>query len=113
MLIVFKWEEKAIQESIDIIRSMKSVPNLGLINYTLPVGIIKAKHLIVNKSLKFDPDTSVVVVDLSVYAPALGDKNDSGAKLISVEEHNNNCNKIIMELEELGGRLCNTTSQIS
>jgi hypothetical protein len=99
MLIVIEYSQSQVKEIKDMVGTLKASPKVGLINYTVPVCLVKAKHLKVQEELGLEPEDYVVLIDFAVWSPELGDKNDSpGAWEITVEEHNTNCEKIISEL---------------
>ncbi len=102
MLIVIEYSQSQVKEIKKVVLELKASPKVGLINYTVPVCLVKAKHLKVQEELGLEPEDYVVLIDFAVWSPKLGDKNDSpGAREITVEEHNTNCDKLISELEAM------------
>lgn len=102
MIIVFEKDKKSIGQAVSLLKSLRSRPDMGLINYRTPVVSTEAGKFQVEHTLDLKPDGKIVIVEFGVYIKGRGKDNDSpGAVLITDKEHRKNCSKIIDELKEI------------
>jgi hypothetical protein len=102
VIIVFENNKEIIEDSIKMIEQMKTIQDKGRINNVGRVKVNLAKNVKIENMLDVDPETEVVVIDFAVWNPDPLAINDSPrSRPTTIEEHNENCDKLIKELKSL------------
>lgn len=85
MKLIVKKDKRSIKEMVRILETMKERSDIGKVVYNEPVEVVLEEF---------------VVVSFATWVDKLGDLNDSpNTRFVTVEEHEENCDKLISELE--------------